>query len=332
MALQIPQIVDLASAFYGSAVLFAALELDLFTAVQETEPPTLEVLAGRLGLDPRGLRLTLDGAVAVGLLTKAGGRYALTPAAAATLVRGAPHDLTRAIAYNRDVYPAWGRLAQLARTGRPVEPPALHLGADKERTRRFALAMHGRALAIGQAVVPLLGLPKGARVLDLAGGPGTYALLMAQRDPTLTCDTVDLPAIAEVAREVTAPCAGRVRCHAGDYHADRWEPGAYDAVTLFGCLHQEAPEAILDILRRAAEALKPGGALYVLDLMTGADHTTPPFSALFAINMALTTEHGWVFSDAELKGWMEAAGLTGFTCAPVPPPMPHALVRAVKPA
>lgn len=332
MALQIPQIVDLASAFYGSAVLFAALELDLFTALREAEPPTLEALAQRLALDPRGLRLILDGAVAVGLLTKAEGRYALTPAAADTLVRGAPHDLTRAIAYNRDVYPAWGRLAQLARTGRPVEPPALHLGADKERTRRFALAMHGRALGIGRAIVPLLDLPKGARVLDLAGGPGTYALLMAQRDPTLTCDTVDLPAIAEVAREVTAPCAGRVRCHAGDYHADRWEPGAYDAVTLFGCLHQESPAAILDILRRAAEALKPGGALYVLDLMTGPDHTTPPFSALFAINMALTTEHGWVFSDAELKGWMEAAGLTGFTCAPVPPPMPHALARAVKPA
>ena len=154
---------------------------------------------------------------------------------------------------------------------------------------------------------------------------------MAQRDPTLTCDTVDLPAIAEVAQEITAPCAGRVRCHAGDYHVDRWEPAAYDAVTLFGCLHQESPAAILDILRRAAEALKPGGALYVLDLMTGPDHTTPPFSALFAINMALTTEHGWVFSDAELKGWMEAAGLTGFTCAPVPPPMPHALARAVRP-
>lgn len=332
MALQIPQIVDLASAFYGSAVLFAALELDLFTALREAEPPTLEALAQRLALDPRGLRLILDGAVAVGLLTKAGGRYALTPAAAATLVRGAPHDLTRAIAYNRDVYPAWGRLAQLARTGRPVEPPALHLGADKERTRRFALAMHGRALGIGRAIVPLLDLPKGARVLDLAGGPGTYALLMAQRDPTLTCDTVDLPAIAEVAQEITAPCAGRVRCHAGDYHVDRWEPAAYDAVTLFGCLHQESPAAILDILRRAAEALKPGGALYVLDLMTGPDHTTPPFSALFAINMALTTEHGWVFSDAELKGWMEAAGLTGFTCAPVPPPMPHTLARAVKPA
>ena len=88
---------------------------------------------------------------------------------------------------------------------------------------------------------------------------------------------------------------------------------------------------IVDILRRAAAALKPGGRVYVLDMMTGSDHTTPPFSALFALNMALTTEHGWVFSDAELRNWMTAAGLEAFNCAPVPPPMPHFLASARKP-
>lgn len=330
MALQIPEIVNLASAFYGSSVLFAALELDLFTAIAQSPKATLEALAEATQAEPRGLRLLLDGAVAVGLLTKAEGVYALTPATAATLVKGAPHDLTRAIAYNRDVYPAWGKLAQLAKTGKPVESPKLHLGDDAERTRRFALSMHGRAMGIGQAVVPGLHLPKGAKVLDLAGGPGTYALLMAKQDPTLTCDTYDLPAISAVAKEITAPCADRITCHAGDYHTDVYPAETYDAVTLFGCLHQESPEAIVDILRRATAALKPGGLLYVLDMMTGPDHTTPPFSALFAINMALTTENGWVFSDAELKGWMAEAGLTDFTCAPVPPPMPHFLATARK--
>ncbi len=331
MALEVPQIVDLASAFYGSSVLFAMLELDAFTAIQKSPNPTLEPLAEALKCDERGLRLLLDGAVAVGLLTKHEGQYALTPAAAMTLVQGAAHDLTRAILYNRDVYQAWGKLATLARTGTPVEAPAIHLGDDPERTRRFALSMHGRAMGIGTAVVPQLGLPRGARVLDLAGGPGTYALLMAQADPTLTCDTYDLPAISAVAREITAPCADRITCHAGDYHKDIWEAEAYDVVTLFGCLHQESPEMIVDILRRAMVALRPGGSLYVLDMMTGADHTTPPFSALFAVNMALTTEHGWVFSDEELKAWMTSVGFVDFTCAPVPPPMPHFLAKATKP-
>ncbi len=331
MTTDISKILDLASAFYGSGILFAMLELDAFTAIQKSNAPTLESLQKELTCDARGLRLLLDGAVAIGLLTKAEGRYALTPASAMTLVQGAPQDLTRAIAYNRDVYTAWGKLATLARTGKPVEAPALHLGDDPERTRRFALSMHGRAMGIGTAVVPQLGLPRGARVLDLAGGPGTYALLMAQSDPTLTCDTYDLPAISAVAREITAPYADRITCHAGDYHTDTWDAEAYDIVTLFGCLHQESPEMIVDILRRATAALRPGGRIYVLDMMTGVDHTTPPFSALFAVNMALTTEHGWVFSDAELKMWMSQVGLTDITCAPVPPPMPHTLCTATKP-
>lgn len=332
MALQLPEIVSLASAYYGSAVLFAALELDLFTQLKRTPHASASALAQRLGADERGLTLLLDAAVAVGLLTKAEGCFDLTEAAASSLVQGAEHDLTRAIAYNRGVYPAWGRLAELARTGRPVEAPALHLGEDPDRTRTFALSMYGRAMGIGRAVVPALQLPAGAKVLDLAGGPGAYALLMAQSAPEITVDTYDLPAISAVARELTAPCAGRVRCFAGDYHVDRYPEAAYDAVTLFGCLHQEAPEMIRDILRRAVGALKPGGRLYVLDMMTGPDHTTPPFSALFAVNMALTTEHGWVFSTAELDGWMAEAGLEARTFAPVPPPMPHTLAQGRKPA
>ena len=124
--------------------------------------------------------------------------------------------------------------------------------------------------------------------------------------------------------------ASRVECRAGDYHTDEYEQEAYDVVTIFGALHQESPEQIVDILKRANRALKPGGRLFVLDMMTDATHTAPKFSALFAVNMALTTENGWVFSDEELKGWMREAGFTPGETRPVPPPMPHWLVEAVK--
>ena len=78
MPLQLPEIVSLASAYYGSAVLFAALELDLFTALARAADPTAPALAAELGADPRGLELLLNGAVAVGLLTKSGERFADT--------------------------------------------------------------------------------------------------------------------------------------------------------------------------------------------------------------------------------------------------------------
>lgn len=328
-------IVELASAYYGSAVLFAALELDLFSAIPPTggQPLGVEEIAQRKGCDTRGLRLLLDACVATGLLRKTQDGYVNTPASAAALAAGGPQDLRGAIRYNQDVFPAWGRLAQLARTGLPVEAPTLHLGEDAERTRRFALAMHGRALGIGRCVVPLLDLAGCTRLLDLAGGPGTYAVLMAQAHPGLTCETVDLPAISSVAAELvaTTDVANRVHCRSGDYHSDRYEEDRYDAVTLFGALHQESPDSVRDILRRAYDALRPGGGIHILDVMTDPSHAWPPFSALFAVNMALTTDHGWVFSDTELHEWLGEAGFAGMATRPVPPPMPHWLVTARKP-
>ena len=322
----INDIVELASAYYGSAVLFAAIDVDLFARIEKGER-----------IEGRGLALLADACVAEGLLEKNGETYANTPAGRAALIPGGPADLTKAIRYNRDVYPAWGKLAEFAFTGKPVERPEVHLGENEERTKAFAAAMFGRAMGIGKSIVPMLGLGirdqgSGIRVLDLAGGPGAYAILMCQANSGMTCVTVDLPAISAEAKGYVAQfgLSDRIECRAGSYHTDEYESEAYDAVTIFGALHQESPGQIVDILKRAHRALKPGGQLLVLDMMTDRTHTAPKFSALFAVNMALTTANGWVFSDEELKGWMREAGFEPGETRPVPPPMPHWLVTAVK--
>ena len=321
MSKSVSEIVDLASAYYGSAVLFAALDCDVFALVE----------AGTLDVSNRGMRLLADACVAEGLLEKKDGVYSNTPAGRMALVPGGPADLTKAIRYNRDVYPAWGRLAELAKTGRPVEKPEIHLGEDAARTKAFAASMFGRAMGIGKGIVPMLGRLEG-KVLDLAGGPGAYAILMAQANPGTSYVTVDLKAISAEAAGYVAQfgLADRIECRAGDYHADEYEAAAYDVVTIFGALHQESPEQIVDILKRANRALKSGGRILILDMMTDATHTAPRFSALFAVNMALTTENGWVFADTELKGWLREAGFVPGETQQVPPPMPHWLVTAVK--
>lgn len=326
----IQEIVDLASAYYGSAVLFAAIDNDVFARVEAGEFAS----AAEAAL-PRGVRLLLDACVAEGLLEKNDGVYSNTAAGRMALVPGGPADLTKAIRYNRDVYPAWGRLADFARTGKPVERPEIHLGEDPVRTKAFAASMFGRAMGIGRSVVPMVDLEASVeggeiRLLDLAGGPAAYAILLCQENPSLKCVTVDLKAIsAEAAGYVERfGLRDRIECRAGDYHVDTYEKGAYDAVTIFGALHQESPAQIVDILKRAHDALKPGGRLFVLDMMTDATRTAPKFSALFAVNMALTTENGWVFSDEELKGWMREAGFRPGETRAVPPPMPHWLVTA----
>ena len=325
------RLVEMASAFYESSVLFAASDLGLFAKLAELGEADAQTMAESCSLDLRGARLLLDACVALGLLIKDGNHYHNSPEAASFLVPGSPADLSGAIRYNRDVYGAWGKLKDLVRTGQPVERPELHLGEDPERTRTFVLAMHGRAMGIGQAVVPLLDLSGRKAVLDVGGGPGTYSILIARAFPQIKCTVLDLPEVVPIAAEIVsqAGVGDRVQSVAGDYHTAAF-PADQDAVIFFGVLHQEDQAAIRDLLRRAHRALIPGGYIAVLDMMTDASHTRPKFSALFALNMALTTPHGWVFSEDELRAWLIEAGFSNFDCRPLPPPMPHWLATAWK--
>jgi len=325
------RILDMASAFYDSGVLFSASDLGVFKCIDENGSADAGTVAAACGLSTRGCVLLLDACVALGLLVKQGDSYSNTAETSMFLVPGAPGDLSKAIRYNRDVYPAWGKLHDFVKTGAPVERPEIHLGDDPERTRAFVLSMHGRALGIGRAVVPSINLEGRKTLLDVGGGPGTYSSLIARKYPEICCTVIDLPAVASIADELIADAglSERVKTIKGDYH-DVEFPAGQDAVIFFGVLHQESPEDIVALFKKAEKALNPGGIVYVMDMMTDATHTQPKFSALFAVNMALTTVNGWVFSDRELEGWLTEAGLTGFSCSPLPPPMPHWLAVARK--
>ena len=324
-------ITDMASAFYNSCVLFSASDLGIFDCLKKNKAATCETVAAECQLDPRGARLLLDACVAVQLLQKSDGIYSNTPESNLFLTSDSPAYLGKAIRYNRDVYQAWSKLPELARTGKPVEQPEIHLGDDKERTRTFVYSMHGRAMGIGRAVIPMLNLSGCKKLLDVGGGPGTYSVLMAQAYPELSCTVIDLPGVVEVANELIAQqdMQDRVKTIPGSYHTTEF-PSNMDAIVFFGVLHQESPDDIRKLFKKAYNALVPGGKIYVLDMMTDPSHTSPAFSALFAVNMALTTENGWVFSDAELENWLTESGFSHFECNPIPPPMPHWLASATK--
>ena len=67
----VQEIVDLASAYYGSAVLFAAIDCGVFEKVE----------AGTLDTTARGMRLLADACVAEGLLEKREGSTSTRPPA-----------------------------------------------------------------------------------------------------------------------------------------------------------------------------------------------------------------------------------------------------------
>lgn len=322
----------LALAYRSSMALFAATDLDVFTPLADG-PLSAAALAEARGVLAEPMRLLLDACVAEGLLSRDGDRYVNSVVADAYLVKGRPAYIAHGLKFAEDLYPAWGRLTDMVRTGRPTMAHDTVLGEDKEKTRAFVYAMHERAKGLSAV------LPHGAdfsgrrRLLDVGGGPGTYSMALIQKTPGLTSTVLDLPGVLEVTREIVSNhgFADRITFLPGDYHGADFGSG-YDAALLSGMMHREPPEGCQLLLRKAFAALDRGGLAVVSDVFFDDDsRTSPPFATYFAINMMLMSEHGSAHAKTEMAAWMRAAGFTQVEIRDLPPPNPHSLVLGLKP-
>jgi len=323
----------LALAHRSSMVLFAASELDVFTRISQGHR-TGAALAAACQAQPEPMRLLLESCVAEGLLTKADGDYANTPAADAFLVRTKPTYGGHGLKYAEDLYPVWAGLAGMVRTGKPSIDPDSILGDDKEKTRAFVYAMHERARGIGSVLPHLVDLTGRKKLLDVGGGPGTYSVALIQQTPGLTSTVLDVPGVLEVARELIAASGfgDRVTLMPGDYLKSPFGSG-YDVALLSGMMHRETPDTCRMLLKKAFDALDPGGLVIVSDVFFEDDaKTKPPFALYFALNMMLTSDEGSAHAVTEMARWETEAGFRDVTVRELPKPNPHSLVLGTKPA
>jgi len=324
------RILDLASAFWGSAALLAAVEHNLFGAIDGGAATAAEI-ATRAGLPLRPTEMLLDAIVALELCTKDGDRYGNAPDAAAFLVPGRPGSLATALGYNTRLFPAWARLAESVRKDAPIVETPTYTGDDKERTRAFVHGMHQRALGMGYGLVGNVKLDGRRHLIDVAGGPGTLSVMLCQRHPELKATVLELPGIAAVGRELVAAqgLAERVIHQDADVFTDDVGAG-YDAALVSGLLHREPPATCQALLAKLHAALTPGAVIYLVDVMRDATRVGPPFAALFALNMLLTSERGGCHADVDHVAWLEATGFGDATIIRPTAPMVHTVIRAIR--
>jgi hypothetical protein len=322
----------LALAYRSSMVLFAATELDVFTRLHAGNT-TVTQLAAACGVKAEPLRLLLEACVAEGMVTREGDHYRNAPVTDAFLVRSKPTYGGHGLKYAEDLYPAWGRLAELVRTGAPVIDPESILGEDKAKTRAFILAMHERARGLS-AVLPHGADFAGRRsLLDIGGGPGTYSIALVQQTPGLRSTILDLPGVLEITREIVTEngCSDRITLRPGNYLTTDFGAG-YDAVLLSGMMHRETGDTCRLLLQKAFAALDSGGMVVVSDVFFDNDaKETPPFALYFALNMMLTSRDGSAHAKTEMARWIGETGFAQVEVRDLPPPNPHSLVVGIKP-
>lgn len=300
---------ELASGYRQSQIVLTAVRIGVFEAL-EAGDAAAEELASRLGTDPRGTRILCDALAALEVLVKVDGRYRNTPVARERLVPGTPGSKVAILRHDARLYERWAKLLDSVRTGEPVSDevidPRLESGS-----RAFAEAMEEIGRDSAAKVADAVDFSGVRRLLDLGGGPGAYALELAGRHPRLEAVVFDRPDTVEVAAEKIreAGLEERVGTRGGDAFVDDLG-GPWDFVLASNLIHIFGPEDNRALIRRAADTLTPGGRLCVKDFLLDAGRTSPPGSALFAVNMLVSTEEGDCHTVEEVGSWMRDADLT----------------------
>ncbi|TRO79326.1 methyltransferase [Desulfuromonas acetexigens] len=302
------ELLKLSGSYWNTCTLHAGVKLDVFSPLA-TEQLSAAELAARRGFSARGLAMLLDALTALELLTKEGERYTATDFAREFLDRAAPSYLGHMIMHHHHLVASWARLDEAVRSGAPVRRSVSHEAEEQER-ESFLLGMFNLAMFVAPRVAEQVDLSGRKRLLDLGGGPGTYAIHFCQKNPELQGVIFDLATTRPFAEKTLARFGMSERIHfaAGDFEHDAI-PGTFDVAWLSHVLHGEGPDDCAHLLAKATAALEPGGMLLVQEFVLDGNRAAPLFPALFSLNMLLVTRDGQAYSEPEIRQLMEEAGL-----------------------
>jgi hypothetical protein len=301
------ELLEVSGAFWKTCALHAAVKLDVFSVIGDDQL-SAEPIATKINGSLKGVERLLNALVAMDLLEKNDDVYLNIPGGRDFLSRQSDKYIGHIILHHHHLVEGWSQLDQAVLTGEPIRSRS---SFSKEEWREsFLLGMFNLAMNLAPQLVPLIDLSTRRHLLDLGGGPGTYAIHFCQKNPQLKATVFDLPSTKPFAEKTIEKfkLSDRIDFMAGNYVDDEIK-GKYDAAWLSHILHGEGPQTCRDIIHKTVSALEPGATIVVHDFILDNSMDGPLFPALFSLNMLLGTSSGQSYSENQITDMLSAAGV-----------------------
>lgn len=267
------------------ATLRIGVETGLYAALDAVGPATAGQVAQQAGTDERYTREWLEQQAVTGFLTCASDedpsvrRYELPAAHREVLLNRQSPAYLGAVGLLADVTSVLPTLERAFSTGEGVPWSAY---GDAVRTGQAELNRPGYVTQLAQSWLPAMPeiderLRRGpARVADVGCGGGWSSIALACAYPDIVVDGFDQDdaSIADARRNAAAAgVADRVRFEVRDAANPGLDPGTYDLVIAFECIHDLAqPVEVLSAMRRLCA---PEGFVVVADNAVDDEFTAP---------------------------------------------------------
>jgi 2-polyprenyl-3-methyl-5-hydroxy-6-metoxy-1,4-benzoquinol methylase len=314
---------ETAQSYQRTAALRTGIDLKLFTAIGDGAQD-VPAIAKACGVPERGIRILCDYLTIVGFLTKTGGKYQLTEDSAVFLNTHSPAYLGGVMAFlgSPDLVRRFDTLTDIVRRG-SVEQQDSTVSEENPVWQTFARAMMPMMMPPAQAIADILGVASAGpiKVLDIAAGHGIFGIVLAQRNQQAEVVAVDWAGVLTVATENAGKMGvgARHKTLPGDAFTVDFGTG-FDIALMTNFLHHFDAPTCTALLKKVAASLKPGGRVAVLEFVPNEDRVSPPFPAMFAIQMLGNTPHGDAYTLPELTAMLKAAGFSTVSAHPLQGP------------
>ena len=182
------------------------------------------------------------------------------------------------------------------------------LQTDTGAAREYSELMEVSQSMVAEQVLDAVPLRRHSSLLDIGGGSGAFAMAAVSRWPRLDAAIVDLPPVADIARDRVRQggLESRIDVFGADATRDPL-PEGYDVVSLVRVLHDHDDDMVRLLLKAARRAVRPGGTVLIAEPMAGPGAAGRLVSAYFNVYL-LAMGSGRPRSPVELATFLREAG------------------------
>lgn len=277
----------------------AAVKVGLFEAIKDS-PCTLEEISIKTKTDLRALWVVKEALLTLNYLEYEGEKLKLAEEAY-SIFYDHKHDSYTGFSFMHtyNLISTWMQLPEVIKTGKPVPKKR-----NPEQVHNYIIAMsHYAAKSAPQiAGYCLKDLPANSKVLDVGGGPLTYAIAFAKQGAEVTI--LDLPEIVDMMQPKLDPSLP-ISMAKGDFTLGL-PKGPFDLIYLGNICHIYGEDENKKLFGDVVNELKTGGRVAINDMIRG----TGSWATLFGVNMLVNTVNGGTWTYKQYKTWLEDVGLT----------------------
>ena len=303
----IGELLSTSTAYWRGCALQAGVRLNIFSTLHDQQMPLAEV-AQRTSTDRRSVEYLLNALSAMGLLNQESKLYSNTGETRKLLCKDSPTYMGHIILHHHHILDGWAQLDEAVKRGTPVEKRSYGEAIERES---FLMGMFNLAMGIAPKIADQVDLSAHHHLLDLGGGPGTYAIHFCLANPELNAVIFDRPTTKSFAMNTVTKfgLAERIKFAGGDITTDQIPGGPYTAAWISHLLHSNGPEQCQEIIDKTVAAMAPGGMIMVHDFILDNSKDAPEFPALFSLNMLVNNPSGRCYSEKELTAMLHNSGV-----------------------